>query len=98
MPQKSTTNQAKVGQKVNSIADDQQELKKILRETIESNQLVLKKLNWVYRWVIWQQVWSTLKILAILIVIALGVIYLPPAIKDFVEPLQGVINIGQQFR
>jgi len=94
---KNSQNIAEPTEKIDS-TDQQAELKKILQKTIESNQLVLKKLNWVYRWVIWQQTWSVLKILVVVAAVALGAIYLPPVIKDIIEPLKGLTDFSQQFK
>lgn len=55
---------------------------KLLQENLARDQEILKAIKDIKRHIRWQQIWSTLRFLIIIIPIILGFIYLPPLIKD----------------
>lgn len=58
------------------------ELKSLLEENLELTKDVRAMVNHINRYVAWQRIFGVLKVLIILVPIILGVIYLPPILKD----------------
>lgn len=70
-----------------------QEIKEMLEKNISLNKEVLEKVNKINKFIVWQKVFSVLKILIIFIPIILGIIYLPPLFKNIFEQYSQVLNI-----
>lgn len=67
-------------------------LEKNLKMT-EEMYVIVKKIN---RTLIWQQIFSFLKILIIIVPIVLGMIYLPPLLKDVFNQYQSIMGLGEK--
>lgn len=72
--------------------EDNHELKELLRENLELTKEIRSMVNHINRYVAWQRIFGILKVLIILIPIILGVIYLPPLLK---EPYKQLLSIVQ---
>ena len=59
----------------------------IMRRNLEISEEILKKTDYIKGYVKWQKVWGIINILIIVIPIMLGVIYLPPLIKDYLNQI-----------
>ena len=68
----------------NNLTDEQTEL---LRRNLEVSEEILKKTDYIKGYVKWQKVWGIINILIIVIPIMIGVIYLPPLIKDYLNQI-----------
>lgn len=72
--------------------EDDHELKELLRENLELTKEVRSMVSHINRYVAWQRIFGFLKVLIIIIPIVLGVIYLPPLLK---EPYKQLLSIVQ---
>jgi hypothetical protein len=63
----------------------EEELKKLIKENKRLNEEMLEQLHYIKRYVVFQQVFSVVKIFLIVIPIILGVIYLPPLLDKVIE-------------
>ena len=68
-----------------------EKLEGLLQANLESSAEVLKAVNSIKRYIRWQQVWSTLRFLLIVIPVVLGFIYLPPLIRDALQTYKGLL-------
>lgn len=72
----------------------QEELKKLLQQNLKISKELLGTTKKINKYLLMQRVWGFLKILIIIVPIALGILYLPPIIKNLVEPYQDLLRIG----
>lgn len=70
------------------------DLKELIEKNIQLSQEVLESNKKIEGFVFWQRVFSVLKILIIFIPLILGVIYLPPLLKDVFKTYQELLGIG----
>jgi len=70
------------------------EIKKLLEKNLQLTQEVYKMTKSIKSFVIWQRIFGLLKILIIVVPIVLGIIYLPPLIKDLINQYQSILDIG----
>ena len=63
-----------------SPVDEQTEL---LRRNLEISEDILKKTDYIHKYIKWQKIFGIINILIIVIPIVLGFIYLPPIIRDY---------------
>lgn len=71
-----------------------EEIKKLLEKNLELTEDIYKKTKYIKKYVIIQQVLGVLKVLIIVVPIALGIIYLPPLLKNVYSQYQGLLNAG----
>ncbi len=64
---------------------DIDDLKRLLKLNLQKNEEILAISKKTKQYIKWQQIWSILRFLLILIPIVLGFIYLPPVIRDFIK-------------
>lgn len=57
----------------------------LLRHNLEVSQEILKKTDIIKNYVKWQKVWSTVRLLLILVPLLIGFLYLPPLIKTYFD-------------
>lgn len=62
-----------------------QRLIRLVEENIRTNKEILLGLAEIKRYIRWQRIWATLRFLIILVPIILGIIYLPPFVRDFID-------------
>lgn len=72
----------------------QEELKKLLQQNLKISKELLGTTKKINKYLLMQRVWGFLKVLIILVPIALGILYLPPLIKNLIEPYQDLLRIG----
>ncbi len=68
------------------------DLKKLLELNLQKNEEILLISKATKSYIKWQQIWSILRFLLILIPIILGFIYLPPFIKDFLKNYKSLLK------
>lgn len=76
-----------------------QELKKLIKKNLELTREMHGMVKYIKKYIIFQQIFGVIKIFLIVVPIVLGIIYLPPLIKDAFgqyQSLLGVGNIDQQ--
>ena len=66
----------------NNLTDEQTEL---LRRNLELSEEILKKTEYIKTYVKWQKIWGIINILLIVTPIILGIVYLPPLIKNYLS-------------
>ncbi len=71
-----------------------EEIKKLLEKNLELTEEIYKKAKYMKRYVIFQQIFCILKILIIVVPIVLGIIYLPPLLKNVYSQYQELLNLG----
>jgi len=70
-----------------------EEIKKLLEQNLELTNQIYKQTKYIKNYVFWAQIGSILKILLIVVPIILGIIYLPPLIKDLMGQYQGLLGL-----
>jgi len=73
-----------------------EELKELLKENNEMLKAVLKISKMTKKYVVWQQIFSLLKILIFVIPLILGIMYLPSILEDVLTPYKELLNMGGQ--
>lgn len=68
------------------------DLKKLLELSLQKNEEILKISKDIKQYIKWQQIWSTLRLLLVIVPIVLGFIYLPPILKDLFESYRGLLG------
>lgn len=83
-----------------------EQIKTLLEQNLELNQEIYKIVKDIQKFIMWQKIFGGLKILLIIFIIIvpiiLGLIYLPPFVKNFTEQYQGILKeiqgSNQQFQ
>lgn len=68
------------------------DLKKLVIENLELTKELEKKVQKIYRFVVWQRILGVLKVLIILIPIILGIIYLPAILETYLGPYKELLE------
>jgi hypothetical protein len=66
-------------------------LKMLLEENLTKNEEVLVLVKDIKKYMRWQVIWSFVRLFIIFIPIVLGVIYLPPIVKDILGRLTALL-------
>ena len=66
----------------NNLTDEQTEL---LRRNLEVSEDILKKTEYIKKYIKWQKIWGIINILIIVIPLAAGVIYLPSFFRNYLN-------------
>jgi hypothetical protein len=74
-------------------ADQIAELKALVSQSLKNSEEALEKVRWIKKYLKWQQIMGFVNVLFILIPIILGLVYLPPLLKDY---LQQFSSLSQQ--
>ena len=69
---------------IDSLTEEQTEL---LRRNLVVSEDILKKTEYIRKYIKWQKIWGIINILIILIPIIIGVVYLPPFFKDYLSQI-----------
>ena len=72
--------------------NENQEIKELLEKNLALSEKTVEDLARVRNFIKWQNIWSTVRLLIIIIPIALGFIYLPPLIKEFLSNYFQILN------
>jgi len=67
-----------------------EEQNKLLQRNLILSQEILKKTEAIRVYIKWQKIWSTVRMLIILIPLIIGFIYLPPLIKNYLAQLSSL--------
>lgn len=71
------------------------EIKKLLEKNLELNQDIFKMVKSIKSYILWARIFGVLKILIIVIPIILGLIYLPPLLKNVFNNYQGLLGLDK---
>ncbi len=66
----------------NNNTEEQTEL---LRRNLEISEEILKKTEYIKNYVKWQKVWAIINISLIVVPIIIGLVYLPPLLKNYFD-------------
>jgi hypothetical protein len=69
-----------------------EEIKKLLEKNLELTEEIHKIVKSVKKYMLWQNIFSFLKILIIVVPIVIGIIYLPPLLKDVFQQYQSLLS------
>lgn len=68
------------------------ELIELLRLSLDRNEEILKISRDIKKYMRWQNIWGTLRLLLILGPVILGFIYLPPLIDQYIESYKSLLQ------
>lgn len=68
------------------------ELNDLVRENLKVSQEILSLTKYIKKYIVWQKIFSWIKLFLIVIPIILAFIYLPPFLKDFSASIQGLVG------
>ena len=71
------------------------EIKKLLEKNLELNREIFKMVKSIKSYILWARIFGVLKILIIVIPIILGLIYLPPLLKNVFNNYQGLLGLDK---
>jgi len=71
-----------------------QEIKNLLEKNFELTKEIHEMTKKMSRYLFWQQIFSVLKLLIIIVPIVVGIIYLPPLLKNLMSQYQELLGIG----
>ncbi len=69
-----------------------EEIKKLVEKNLEVSEEILKIAKYVKSHIFWTRVYGTIKFLLIVVPLILGIIYLPPLLKDIFGQYQSVLT------
>jgi len=69
------------------------ELLELLKKNLALTEEIAHATKGLHGWLVWQRVWSIIKIIIIVIPLAIGIIYLPPLLKTLVSQYQELLGI-----
>lgn len=72
-----------------------EEIKKLLEDNLRLNQETFKMVKSVKKFLLFQQIMGIIKLLLIVIPLIIGIIYLPPLLKQSFDQYQQLLGIGQ---
>jgi len=72
--------------------DSAHEIAQLLRANLEKSEEVLKVSQNIKNYMRWQNIWSIIRLLVIIIPIIIGIIYLPPLIKNYIQQYKTLIS------
>jgi|GEM_PF-1544997 len=64
----------------------------LLQANLDRNEEILKISREIKKYMHWQNIWGITRILVIVVPIVLGLIYLPPLIKDYIESYKTLLQ------
>lgn len=70
-----------------------EEIKKLLEQNLALNREIYRHTKYIRTYVFWAQVAGVIKILLIVVPVVLGIIYLPPLLKNLFEQYKNLIGI-----
>ena len=71
-----------------------EEVKKLLEKNLKLTEEIHRMAKSIKSFMMWQKIFGFLKILIIVVPIVIGIIYLPPLLKNIFEQYQGLFGIG----
>jgi len=70
---------------------NQADLAKLMQDNLARSEEILTTVRQIKTYMFWQQVWAGFRFFLIAIPVVLGVIYLPPLIKDIFESYRNLL-------
>lgn len=64
-----------------------EEQNELLRRNLELGEKILEETAYIKKYIKWQQVWATVRLLILIVPIILGFLYLPDFIKGYLNNL-----------
>jgi len=77
---------------IENLSSMEDEIKKLLEKNLELTEEVHKMVKSVKSYMLWQNIFSFLKILIIVVPIVIGIIYLPPLLKGVFQQYQSLLG------
>lgn len=74
------------------IQNNNNEIKELLQRNIALSEKVAEDLVHVRKYIKWQNIWGTVRLLIVVIPIVIGFIYLPPLIKEYLNSYIQLLN------
>lgn len=71
------------------------QVEKLMEENLRLTEEIYKMTKKINKFVLWSRVFGILKILIIAVPVIIGIIYLPPILKDVFNQYKNLIGIGQ---
>ncbi|MCX6795773.1 MAG: hypothetical protein NT165_03580 [Candidatus Falkowbacteria bacterium] len=68
---------------VEETKSNEEDLRQLLQRNIALSEEIAESLTHVRKYIKWQNVWATVRLLIIIIPLAIGFFYLPPLIKSY---------------
>ncbi len=75
----------------------EEEIKQLLEENLKLTKEIHKMTKHIRRYVLISQIFGIIKIILIIVPIILGIIYLPPLLKDVFKQYQELLNLKSNF-
>jgi hypothetical protein len=79
----------------NSHGQKSEDINDLLRDNLRLNKEMHGMLRDIKRYILWSRAWTAIKIIIIVIPIILGIIYLPPMAKEWVNKYRSWFSWGQ---
>lgn len=67
-------------------------LNKLIQKNLKISQEILDLSKYIKKYIVWQKIFSWIKLMLVIIPIIFAFIYLPPFLKDFSNSVQEIIN------
>ena len=74
-------------------AEEAGQVKKLLEKNLKLTEEIYKMSKSIKSFMMWQKIFGFLKILIIVVPIVIGILYLPPLLKNVFEQYQGLLGI-----
>lgn len=69
---------------IDNLTEEQTEL---LRRNLAVSEDILKKTEYIRKYIRWQKIWGIINILIIAVPLIIGVVYLPPLFRDYLNQI-----------
>lgn len=79
---------------IDDILTDVRELKTLLENNTQDIKEIKAMVNHVNTYVAWQKIFAWLKLIIIIIPLTIGLIYLPPIIRDAYKEILAILNVN----
>lgn len=70
-----------------------EEIKKLLEQNLALNQEIYRQTKYIKNYVFWAQIAGVIKILLIVVPVIIGIIYLPPLLKNVFDQYKDLLGI-----
>ncbi len=73
-------------------SNNESELKALIQKNIALSEEIAENLSHVRRFIKWQNIWATVRLLVIVIPLVIGFFYLPPLIREYLGNYSSLLN------
>lgn len=77
---------------IQNLPDESSHIKELLEKNLELTQEIFKMTKSIKSYIVWERVFGVIKLLLIVVPIILGVIYLPPLLKNVIGQYQSLLG------